>query len=233
MSLLACGLAAVTLLFPLVVGIIYKLEYRKIDPHYHRELKIKSIMASFTGAPELRKVVFNYLKKGNHLQTLLLHSKMHEEFKQKYGTLVDGLKTKDLGFNITTITPIFKILMKLMIAVGVTFLLKSPVFVTFIFQTVILVELMFNAYFQPYVNRLDQVRQVFTGISCLILSYHLLLFTDFVDSASFPKVANSSINIICFNAAGDILLTVFPFFIAQVNNTKLIFLRWRHKKSGK
>jgi hypothetical protein len=104
-------------------------------------------MASFTGAPELRKVVFNYLKKGNHLQTLLLHSKIHEEFKQKYGTLVDGLKTKDLGFNITTITPIFKILMKLMIAVGVTFLLKSPVFVTFIFQTVILVELMFNVYF--------------------------------------------------------------------------------------
>ncbi len=76
----------------------------------------------------------------------------------------------------------------------------------------------------------EQVRQIFTGLSCLVLSYNILLFTDFVDSTVFPTIATSTIYIIYANVTGDLILTIYPFVIKSVTNAKIFYLSWRRIK---
>ena len=124
-------------------------------------------------------------------------------------------------------TPLIKIILKLMIAVGVTFFVGKPVLVTFVFQTAILFELIFDLSINPYTETQELVRQVFTGLTCLALSYNILLFTDFVDSEMFPTVASATIYIIYCNVGGDLMITIYPFVLKSVGQTKKFYLRWR------
>jgi hypothetical protein len=72
-----------------------------------------------------------------------------------YGPLIAGLKIKELGPLVTALTPIFDLLLKLTIAVGVTRLVNSPLGVIFLFNFAILINLQFVLHFQPYEDKWD------------------------------------------------------------------------------
>ena len=83
--------------------------------------------------------MFNKLKKhDHHLFTYLLKSENHLYFMKTYGALIEGLNIHRVGRHVALITPVIDILMKLIIAVSVTRLIKWPVFTIFVFNFVIL-----------------------------------------------------------------------------------------------
>ena len=55
-----------------------------------------------------------------------------------YGALIEGLNIHRIGRKVTLITPIIEILMKLLIAVSVTRLVRWPTFTIFVFNFAIL-----------------------------------------------------------------------------------------------
>ena len=63
-----------------------------------------------------------------------LASDEHKHFMSIYGVLIRGLKIKNIGPLLTTLTPIIEMLSKLMIAIGVTWLVDWPTFTIFMFN---------------------------------------------------------------------------------------------------
>ena len=51
-----------------------------------------------------------------------------------YGVLIRGIRLKNIGPLLTTLTPIIEMLLKLMIAIGVTWLVNWPTFTIFMFN---------------------------------------------------------------------------------------------------
>jgi hypothetical protein len=46
------------------------------------------------------------------------------------------------------------------------------------------ITMCFNAYYQPFVNKVLNYLEIMNEVTILILIYHMILFTDFVDSRS-------------------------------------------------
>ena len=63
-----------------------------------------------------------------------LASDEHKQFMSIYGVLILGIRLKHIGPLLTTLTPIIEMLLKLMIAIGVTWLVNWPTFTIFMFN---------------------------------------------------------------------------------------------------
>ena len=63
-----------------------------------------------------------------------LASEEHKQFMYVYGVLIRGIRLKNIGPLLTTLTPIIEMLLKLMIAIGVTWLVNWPTFTIFMFN---------------------------------------------------------------------------------------------------
>ena len=63
-----------------------------------------------------------------------LASEEHKQFMSIYGVLIRGIRLKNIGPLLTTLTPIIEMLLKLMIAIGVTWLVNWPTFTIFMFN---------------------------------------------------------------------------------------------------
>ena len=66
------------------------------------------------------------------------------------------------------------------------------------------VTMCFNAFFQPFVNKVLNYLEVMNEVSILIIIYHMIVFTDYVDSRSTQYVVGYSVCIftglnICIN----------------------------------
>ena len=62
-----------------------------------------------------------------------LASDEHKQFMSIYGVLIRGLRLKNIG-PLLTLTPIIEMLLKLMIAIGVTWFVNWPTFTIFMFN---------------------------------------------------------------------------------------------------
>ncbi len=63
-----------------------------------------------------------------------LASDEHKQFMSIYGILIRGLRLKNIGPLLTILTPIIEMFLKLMIAIGVTWLVNWPTFTIFMFN---------------------------------------------------------------------------------------------------
>ena len=63
-----------------------------------------------------------------------LASEEHKQFMSIYGVLIRGIRLRNIGPFLTTLTPIIEMLLKLMIAIGVTWLVNWPTFTIFMFN---------------------------------------------------------------------------------------------------
>lgn len=66
-----------------------------------------------------------------------LASDEHKQFMSIYGILIRGLRVKNIG-PLLILTPIVEMFLKLMIAIGVTWLVNWPTFTIFMFNFEIL-----------------------------------------------------------------------------------------------
>ena len=148
-----------------------------------------------------------------------------------YGTLIEGIRIDRVGRNITILTPILDILLKLIIAVSVTRLINWPVFTIFVFNFAILFSTVFILYFSPIENKIEQLRASFNALTFLLLNYHLFLFTRYTDQSMYPTVANSVIWLI-WGSIGINLLLVVPLRLLKVLLLiKDKFRSFKHKKN--
>lgn len=78
---------------------------------------------------------------------------------------------------------------------------------------------------------MEQARSVFNGISYLLLNYHLLLFTAFVDFHTYPLVATSVIYLIWANIGINLTMTV-PMMCYSIDDwLKLHYKRYKYRES--
>ncbi len=138
-----------------------------------------------------------------------------------YGLLVSGLKLKHLTPLSATLTPVVDLLFKLLIAVSVTRLTDAPVLVIFMFTFAILLQLSFMLHYLPYEDKWKNVRLIFNGSTYLLLVYHLILFTDFVNYKTYPLIANSVIYLVCANIVINVILTDPNYLATFLNKLKL------------
>jgi hypothetical protein len=222
-SLVACVGVAFSIAFPSMITYLYLRELQYVNPKVETNSKILQLATKYKGPGKYLYLV--NLEDEQFLQVALLESEHHKKFMFTYGLLVVGLRLKRQGALITTLTPVIDLLMKLLIAVGVTRLYNSPLGVIFLFNFVILTNLQFILNFQPYEDKWDQARLIFNAMTYLALNYHLFLFTDFVDYQTYPVIASSAIYLIWTNIAANVILTVPNLIINLSTKLKLLYKR--------
>lgn len=93
-----------------------------------------------------------------------------------------------------------------------TRLVTLPALVLLIFNFAILFHLCTILYIQPYEDKYLLTKVITNDLTYLILNYHLILFTDFVDSGSYAYIANSFFCVICANVSLNLLMSILPMF---------------------
>lgn len=164
--------------------------------------------------------------KDKNLKVLLLNSEEHLTFMEQFGVFLVPLRINRLSRVVLALTPVFSLLMRLLIAISVTRLVNWPVFTIFVFNFAILFHLEFIIYFSPHEFKLERVRMVLNEMTFLILNYHLFLFTDFVSPLMYGNIANSVIVIFWISVAINVILTV-PSLVAKIEiNLKQYYRKW-------
>ena len=193
--------------FPIIIYCFYRVKTNYIDTAINKNQKILDCVTMNVKSTEETVKLEEKLQFDHYLFTQLLKSKQHQSFMKTYGALIEGLNIHRIGRKVTLITPIIDILMKLLIAVSVTRLVRWPTFTIFVFNFAILFQAQFQFYFTPQEDRFERFRACFNAVSFLVLNYHLFLFTKFTDQSTHPFIANSVIVLMCFCVAMNVLLT--------------------------
>ena len=124
-----------------------------------------------------------------------------QDFQLKYNALYLNLSSVD------EINLLFTSLFcsrRMLFALAITFLRKWPVFQIMVLVHSTTVTMCFNAYYQPFVNKILNYLEIMNEVTILILIYHMIVFTDFVESRSVQYQLGYSVCIftvlnICIN----------------------------------
>lgn len=80
-------------------------------------------------------------------------------------------------------------------------------------------------HFQPFEDRVRQIRSIINALTYFALNYHFFLFTKYTDSSKYPMVANSVIGIIFLTIVANLIITLSVLITPFIRKLQLLYVK--------